>query len=57
MYHKWYTTGVDDLRIRNMDAATKKAFKLACVEEGISMNRKVIELIEKYLKRRGKLKK
>ena len=39
-----------------MDIATKKAFKLACVEEGISMNRKVIDLIEKYLKRRGKPK-
>ncbi len=56
MYHKWYAISVDDLRVRNMNIATKKAFKLACVEEGISMNRKVIELIEKYLKKRGKLK-
>ena len=35
--------------IRDMPNELKKEFKKACVDEDISMNRKVIELIRDYV--------
>jgi len=42
--------------IRDMPDEVRRAFKIACAEEDISMNRKVLELIKAYLKRKGRLK-
>ena len=41
--------------IRDVPDEIRRALKIACAEEDISMNKKVIQLIEEYLKRKGKL--
>ncbi len=33
----------------------RKAFKSLCAEEGISMSRKLIQMVEAYLRKKGKL--
>jgi plasmid stability protein len=44
-----------EMRIRDVPDHLRKAFKIACAEEDISMNQKLIELMRKYLEKRGKL--
>ncbi len=41
--------------IRDVPDKVRKALKIQCAEEDISMNKKVLELIQSYLKRKGKL--
>ena len=48
--------GMSDLRIFNMPDGLRKTFKVACAEQDISMNQKLISLIEEWLKSIGKLK-
>ena len=43
-----------EMRIRDVPNNIKKAFKQLCVEEDISMNQKVIELIREHLNKHGK---
>ena len=43
-----------ELRIRDVPNNIKKAFKQLCVEDDVSMNQQVIELIKAYLIKRGK---
>ena len=45
---------MSELRIRDVPNNIKKAFKALCVQEDISMNQKVIELIREYLNKHGK---
>ena len=44
------------MRIRDVPDGLRKAFKLACVEADVSMNTRVIQLIERDLREKGKLK-
>ena len=44
------------MRIRDVPDSLHRAFKLACVEENVSMNTRVIQLIERDLREKGKLK-
>ena len=44
-----------EMRIRDVPDHLRKAFKIACAEDDISMNQKMIELIRVYLESRGKL--
>ncbi len=39
------------LRIRNLSEKTHKAFMLMCVQEGVSMNEKLLEFIETSMKK------
>lgn len=45
-----------EMRIRDVPNDVKKAFKLICVEEGVSMNEKIIMLVSEYLRKKGKLR-
>ena len=41
--------------IRDVPDEMRRALKIACAEEDISMNKKMLQLIEQYLREKGKL--
>ena len=42
--------------VAEIEESTKKAFKVACVEDSVQMSQVVEQLIEKYLKERKRAK-
>ncbi len=46
-----------ELRIRDVPEDIRKAMKIACAKQGISMNARLIELMRTYCEKHGELKK
>ncbi len=51
-----YAAGMAELRIKNVPENLHKQFKLLCVEESISINQKVIDLLRQAVAGKGKPK-
>ncbi len=46
--------GMVEMFLRNVPNDLHRRFKLICVEQGISMNKQIIELIRKHVERQEK---
>ena len=46
-----YTASMAEMRIRNIPENLHKRFKMLCVDEGISINEKVIQLVKEAVER------
>lgn len=42
-----------DIRLKDVDPQLHKRFKLECVEEGVSMQAKIVELMRRYIESKG----